>query len=395
MASGRRILPKKVRTESFWQSATGILTRQDGQAPVYIWQVADYVGQTLRIALVDQDTRTGCALFCSGFEILNASDFEAGEFAGFMAGMAQKNKLGQMSRYDTRHFTGISNSVESFSESRLRDCEMLYSTFCNHFRHKGFTVHDPDTKLMLAIFDSQAGFEAYLGQKVSPLVTGIYHKQSNRLVTYDYGTNDSYLASKRRAETETRRNSSDLERLSNLEALSRKAQDVRAAANVGTMMHETAHQLSFNCGLFNREGDVPLWAAEGLACYCECTVNGAWQGIGELNPERLAALAAMVREARKPIPLKDLVGSDDWLRSQTDKRRLLLGYAQSWALFRMLMEQQPRALEKYLQSIYSRRTNDHRLEDFCAIFGRDLANLEWKYQQYMENLAAQIPAAKH
>jgi hypothetical protein len=248
---------------------------------------------------------------------------------------------------------------------------------------------------MLAIFDSQAGFEAYLGQKVSPLVTGIYHKQSNRLVTYDYGTNDSYLASKRRAETETRRNSSDLERLSNLEALSRKAQDVRAAANVGTMMHETAHQLSFNCGLFNREGDVPLWAAEGLACYCECTVNGAWQGIGELNPERLAALAAMVREARKPIPLKDLVGSDDWLRSQTDKRRLLLGYAQSWALFRMLMEQQPRALEKYLQSIYSRRTNDHRLEDFCAIFGRDLANLEWKYQQYMENLAAQIPAAKH
>ena len=36
-----------------------------------------------------------------------------------------------------------------------------------------------------------------------------------------------------------------------------------------TLVHEATHQLSFNTGLLNREGDTPLCIVEGLGTYGE------------------------------------------------------------------------------------------------------------------------------
>src|SRR5260370_868767 len=80
------------------------------------------------------------------------------------------------------------------------------------------------------------------------------------------------------------------------------------------------------------EGDVALWLAEGLACYCEAPDNNTWQGVGELNPERMETLARQVRGGGKLLPLQDLVESDEWLRGRNSAQTGLLGYAQSWAL---------------------------------------------------------------
>src|SRR5437868_13748088 len=126
-----------------------------------------------------------------------------------------------------------------------------------------------------------------------------------------------------------------------MDAMNRRAQDFRADANFGTLMHEVAHQLSFNSGMLNRDRDVPLWFGEGLACYCEPTDDGAWRGIGELNPERLINLRIAMNGHGGFIRLRALIESDEWVRGQTDTGVILLGYAQSWALFRMLMEERP------------------------------------------------------
>jgi hypothetical protein len=142
-----------------------------------------------------------------------------------------------------------------------------------------------------------------------------------------------------------------------------------------------AHQLSFNCGMLNRDGDVPFWLAEGLATYCEATDNGAWQGIGEANPERIMPLAGPVRGQGGFIKLRDLLERDDWMK---DTKTALLAYAQSWALFKMLMEERPAQLRKFLELIYARRTSDHRPGDFAAAFGIEVERLELRYLEFMK-----------
>jgi hypothetical protein len=394
MASGRRLIPKRIRKENGWEKATGLLTREGGVAPTYIWPVADFVGQSVRIALVDQDTRPGCYVYCTGFEIIPANIFDGDEFSQFMVKLYSEKNLPSMRRYDTPHFIAIGNADEEWSVLRLRDCEMLYNAFYDHFRSRGFPVHEPENKLMVAMFDSQTGFEAYLNRKMSPLITGIYHPQSNRLVTYDYGQNSSFVSGKKKAEQQTQRQSSDLERRNNLETMNRKAQEMRTRANIATIMHETAHQMSFNCGLLDRSADTPIWLGEGLATYCEATKNGSWQGIGELNPERMSALSKWGRDPQQLIPLRSMVSRDDWLRGQKDESRSLLGYAQSWALFRMLMEEQPKGMERYLKIIKPRRNSEARLGDFAEAFGGDLPAMQLRHVEYIKRLLAQESAGK-
>jgi hypothetical protein len=144
--------------------------------------------------------------------------------------------------------------------------------------------------------------------------------------------------------------------------------------------------LSFNCGLLNRKGDVPAWVAEGLACYCEPADRGSWQGIGAPNPERLRVLARQVRGEAPAVPLAALVGSDAWLK---DGGLVLSGYAQSWALFRMLMQERSEAMRSYLTLIHPRRAPEHRLTDFREVFGSDLVLLERRHREYIRELVEQ------
>jgi hypothetical protein len=384
MAAGRRLLPKKVRTSQGWQPIDRLLAGNNGSPREYIWPVAALAGQTVRIVLIDEDDRPGCHLSCSGFHLQSADEFEGKEFSQFMVRLANEHKLYPMMRFDSPHFTALSNADDNFSEARLRNGELLYSLFYDHFQRKGFPLHKPHAKLMVALFDSQAGFEAYLGRKMSPLITGMYHPASNRFVMYDFGQNQAYLAQKRQAEGQVRQVRSQLDRQRYLGTLQLQAQEVRTGANIGTIMHEVAHQLSFNSGLLNREGDVPLWLAEGWACYCEATANGVWQGIGEPNPERLRLLAAVLEKQGTLLSVRQLLENDDWMRGQTTPQNILLGYAQSWALFRMLMEEEPRTLRSYLKLIYGRQTSERRLADFQQTFGVNLEGLEKRHADYIQ-----------
>jgi hypothetical protein len=152
-------------------------------------------------------------------------------------------------------------------------------------------------------------------------------------------------------------------------------------------MHEVAHQLSFNSGLMSRGGDVPVWLAEGLAVYCEATVGASWQGIGKPNPHRAGTLAGPARGRGEFLPLRNLVENDDWIRKATQVEAVILGYAQSWVLFRMLIEERPSKLRSYLKTIRDRRTPEQRLGDFVAAFG-SLTKLERRYRAYMREIVS-------
>jgi hypothetical protein len=342
----------------------------------------------LRLVLLDDDVRPGCYVHCAGFQVQTQEEFEASEFGEKFAGLAARHKLPPMLAYYSQHFTAMSNADETFSESRLKLCETMYSLFYDHFRRKGLVLSSPAGKLQVSMFDSQAGFEAYLGRKMASEVTGIYDPRSNRFLMYDYGQNDSFVTRTQEALRNAQKIHLQMDRLRYLDGVQRRARDYRAETNIGTIMHEVAHQLSFNSGMLNRQGDVPSWLAEGLACYCESTANGSWQGIGEVNPGRLRGLADAARNRQPLLTLREMLTQDGWLRG-SDTKTILLGYAQSWALFRFLVEEQPHRLRAYLKLIYPERISERRLADFQQAFGSDLAAIERQYQEYIKNLIAQ------
>lgn len=309
------------------------------------------------------------------------------DFARHMLALQGKHGLAPFARYDSKRFIALSNAGEDFTARRLRECEVLYDHFYRHFRRKGFALHAPDHKLMLAVFDSPAGFEAYLDRKMAAGVTGVYHPGSNRLVLYDLGRSPVLLAERARALEGGKRLGPGPQRAGYAETVERVLGEAARDAALGTTMHEVAHQLSFNSGLLNRAGDVPLWLAEGLACYCESTEGGDWQPPGSPNLMRADDLRGPVGGRGRLVPLRTLLTADDW-RSDG---RVQVGYAQSWALFRLLMHERPRSLRRYLALIHERRTPDHRLTDFAEAFGPDLAALERRYRDYLRELAEDHP----
>lgn len=305
---------------------------------------------------------------------------EAREFSQYMVGLQKRHKLNPMARYDTAHFTALSNAEDEFSTARLRNCEMLYRRFFTYFCGKGFAVREPATKLMVAVFDTEAGFKAYVGPKETRGAQGIYDTRTNRLVIYDYRENRQFQTERQKAADASKR-LLQLQRDQYLGTLDRVAREFATDRNLSLISHEVAHQLSFNGGLFNRDGDAPFWAVEGLACFCEPAENGQWLGIGKPNTDRLRTLA---QAKGKLVPLRTLVTGDGWKAGS--QRGTLLYYAQSWALFHLLMEERAPALRNYLRLIYSRRTPDHRWTDFLQAFGPDSEDLEKRLAEYVRLL---------
>ena len=226
-AARREVLPKLVRTADGFERSPHLLPPSNGRPREYVWQVADRAGETLRILIVDQHKEPGRHVFCSGFRTEPVGRFEAREFGRHMERLARQSRLSPLGpRFQSKHFIALGNTDEAFTRTQLERCELLYAHFLSHFRHKGFRLKDPPTKLMIALFDRQDGFEAYLGERVPPTVTGIYHPASNRLVVYDYGRNRALLKSRERAEQVAKTLRSDPQRAYLLGAVSREARSV-------------------------------------------------------------------------------------------------------------------------------------------------------------------------
>lgn len=380
----RRLIPKQVREGDSWKPVGALLPPRDAVQREYRWDLTGLEGQLVRIVLLDQDQRSGCYVACAGFHFVPRQHPPLKQFADHMLRLSREHNLGPVARFDSRHFTALSNADDDYVEHRLHNCEAIYALFYPHFRGKGFTVKEPADKLMVAILDSQAGFEAYFSRRLSSTVSGMFDVKTNRLVVYDYADNRGVRSARQKAERNASRIGQDLNKRRYLGEFNRKIASYHNDTNIGTIMHEVAHQLSFNGGLLNPEGDAPLWLVEGLACYCESTHNGNWSGIGEPNPVRAGTLAGVLNKKGKFIPLRDILSSDGWLRKKESSAAL--AYAQSWALFRMLMDERPADLKKYLATIYPRRTADHRLADFVSVFGHDLAGLEQQHSAYLRHI---------
>ena len=121
----------------------------------------------------------------------------------------------------------------------MRIGRALATAFQKHFRGKGFDVTLPEHRLTVVTLAGPDSYAAFLGEDPGQVVGGHYDLDTNRLVIFDFRPDAANLAA-------------DPERINTL-----------------TLIHEATHQLTFNTGLLNRLGDVPLCLSEGLATYGE------------------------------------------------------------------------------------------------------------------------------
>lgn len=387
--AGNRVLPKQIWNGTELKDTPAILPSSEGKPREYVWSVSELAGRMARIVILDMDHSPKRYVVSSGITLRRTGEFQTEIFTKEMDQLTTKHRLFPLKQYSSPAFITLSNADQKFTRSQVNYCVAFHDLFLRHFRSQGFDVHTPGDGMKIAIFRTQKGYEAALNAPVGSFITGVYQPQRNRLVVYDFGRNQALQQHEEKVRERIRNAKTVNERRVLSAALSRQVEEIRDGTNVSTLMHETAHMMSFNCGLLNREGDVPLWLAEGLACYCEASSDGRWLGIGKKSEQRLKTLKLVFQGKRVLVPLRDLLKDDQWFRGPKASKYGLSGYAQSWALFRMLMEEKPRSLKRYLELIYDRRTPDHRLTDFAEVFGSDLAGLEKQHRAYLKRLVEQ------
>lgn len=271
----------------------------------------------------------------------------------------------------TPHYTICTNAGSGYGEWCGQLFERLHGGFLRFWTERLPHLEPPQRPLVAIAFASQEEFQKFQatdagGQVATAL--GYYSAKTNRMILFDHSGTSGRAAS---AEEARRRALSQLN-------------------SIATVVHEAAHQLSFNVGLQTRYADNPIWFSEGLAMYFETPdVEGrsGWKTIGQINPARLDNYRAI--EKSRAIELRSLIASDDRFR---DPAQAGEAYSEAWALHFYLLRTQKEKYAEYVKAVGAKPrlkwdTPDQRVAEFEAAFG-PLDEVTTAQKKFMSRLRA-------
>ena len=193
----------------------------------------------------------------------------------------------------TAHYLGIGDARDDFRALTMRDCEAVAEDYFDGYRSRGFALARPPRRLTVVTLADDRSFAAFLrnrslvmkpgaaalGQRPRPVQPG--DEPARRLRP----------------------------------PFARSPARTRAGSeNLRTLAHEATHQLTFNSGLLERDGDVPSAVSEGLATFGEVRRSTSRTPPGQLNRMRLQDLATVQRRRVPWIPIVDLLSDDPFGR---------------------------------------------------------------------------------
>ncbi len=242
---------------------------------------------------------------------------DADEIAKVKATAAKKG-LTFSSLSQTKHFLCMGDAPEVHCQEALNICEALAEVFVPHFRGKGFKVELPARRMTVIALKDADSYHAYYGDDPGASVGGHFDRDTSRLVVFDFRPQEAKLVAN------------------------------APRVNLLTLVHETAHQLSFNTGLLDRNSNVPTCICEGIATYVEMWVprnlNGAGRGrsrgaLGNTNVPRLQVFITSRQAGESWIPLAELIADDELFeKPQTEQ----LANAEAWLLVHFLLTSETR-----------------------------------------------------
>lgn len=218
---------------------------------------------------------------------------------------ATKAGLGTLEVRWTEHFLGIGDAPpDDYIVPALNRCESFSRDFLEHFRARGFHLEFPRQRMTVLTLKDADSYQAYTGAKRDEAVGGHYDVDSNQLVVFDFRPGQGQLAAGAKR------------------------------VNTYTLIHETAHMLSYNSGMLPLGRDVPVAISEGIATYAEMWTSPRDRTVfGKVNQPRLKAPDDP--DARW-IPIARLLVDDNLF---DDPKTYDMAYAESWLLFHHLVRQ--------------------------------------------------------
>jgi hypothetical protein len=272
----------------------------------------------------------------------------------------------------TDHFSLICSPNPAESEEIAHLLELAYHHFGSLFSGYHFELRTPPEKLRWVIFASGDSFSRYAieteGWDLSWL-TGYYSAKTNTV---------AIVTPQKTSEWQVRAQSS-------------QAHDIIACppdaeTALVQLVHEAAHQLSFNTGLQKRKVLYPIWASEGLAMFFERSLLSKYSESKCCSGARGRRLAQLHRQGQL-IRLEEFIS----ISRLDETARAIDVYAQAWGLFQFLCEHQRDSLRKYFSNLYDLEPGwrDERTLacEFVEAFGSP-DQLDGQWQRFLEELSS-------
>ena len=267
----------------------------------------------------------------------------------------------------TDHFVVIHpNNGGNGQKYWAKPFEQHYIRLRNYFNAHGFKTSAPEFPMIAIVLRSRSEFDRRLDAEADyrKNVVGYYSRISNRITTYD----------PTRASLKVQRENPEYNWL----------------YSSSTIVHETAHQVAFNCGIHNRFSTVPKWLSEGLAMICE--TPGVYNykkepGISSrINRMRLTALRKLIASGKSKGKLLELIQSDRMFETNPET-----AYAIAWGISFYLNENRQKEYMSYLKRDSKRGSFREynkldRVGFFIDHFGKDIAALESRMNIFISAL---------
>jgi len=159
-----------------------------------------------------------------------------------------------------------------------------------------------------------------------------------------------------------------------------------AETDMAKVLHEVAHQLSFNSGLQKRKVLYPLWASEGLAMFFERSFLIEYFKSSRYTEIRANQLVQLYNK-NKLIPLEKFISM-----SRLDQEDNAIDvYAQAWGFFDFLCERKAMSLKRYFSDLYDNKPGFRDQKTICNEFIRafgSMDQLELQWKNFLEVLSA-------
>jgi len=283
----------------------------------------------------------------------------------------------------TDHYLIVYNTSEKYAKWTGEYFDRFYKTYHSIWTKFKLDLEEPEFPLVAILFSDKKQFDRYaqkeIGEKFPLEMNAYYHKWTNRIVLCDLTGIEKQL---------DEASSSARNRVSGSSAITNRP---GAGYNLSATIHEAAHQIGCNNGMFPRLAPIPLWLLEGIAMLHEVAdvdnPKRAESGETKVNKKRLSQLRAFNPNALASAT-KIMLQRDDDLRSPQTAEGY---YGLAWGFTYFLYKKKAKEFRTYLQEMAAKTAEDAdsptlRLDDFENHFGSDWDKLQKEFLRFEQRL---------